>query len=380
MIQRKAFLGTARGIMAYESEENSSGRLIFRRIHHFMPDNCFGQVIVDVNAGLIFCGASPGVFPIEPGSAQQRRSERGVGPVMYRSGDAGQNWEPCDEGITVEGVRTITLDESTGYLYAAGDGPATLFRSKDKGENWEELTALKNDPTAKTWVWHPGPQLRGWAYNPSVYAVNGVVYANIEEGWTYRSDDGGDSWHHLRNGNYVDTHGIRARHDDPLRVWCTCARGCVNSTDGGETWEYVDHGDTTVREYCTGIGINPLDEDMVVYASCYSPSVSSALGASGRVHRTRDDGRTWQDLRGGLPYPLPGQVVLAEFDQHNGLYIGTDAGDLYFSPDAGDHWVNVDHRLPVRHFHKHILDAVSTASPSEATARFFSPAREPVTV
>src|SRR4029453_2633085 len=163
-----------------------------------------------------------------------------------------------------------------------------------------------------------------------------------------------------------------------MRVWCTCARGCVNSTDDCEAWEYVDHGDTTVHEYCTGLALNPLDENMVVYASCYSPAGSSALGASGRVHRTRDDGPSWGALGGGLPFPLPGQVVLAEFDQHNGLYIGTDAGDLYFSPDAGDQWVNVDHRLPVRPFHKHILDAVSMAEPSDATARFFGSVRQPV--
>jgi photosystem II stability/assembly factor-like uncharacterized protein len=163
-----------------------------------------------------------------------------------------------------------------------------------------------------------------------------------------------------------------------MRVWCTCARGCVNSVDGGETWDYVDHGDTTVREYCTGLAINPLDDNMVVYASSYSPSVSSAMGGAGRVHRTRDDGRTWEDLRGGLPFPMPGQVCIVEFDQHNGLYVGTDTGDLYFSPDTGEHWVNVDHRLPIRHFHKHILDAVSMSSPNDATARFFS--REPVAV
>ena len=378
MIQRKCFLGTARGIMAYEAEESPGGQICFTRVMHAMPDHFFGQAIVDIEAGLVFTGSAPGDWPIEPGTAHQGRSKPGYGPVLYRSGNAGNTWEPSDEGITVGGIRTIALDESTGDLYAAGDGPATVFRSRDKGENWEELTALKTDPSANTWVWHPGPQPRGWAYNPSISAANGVVYVNIEEGWTYRSDDGGDTWHHLRNGIYVDTHGIRARPSNPKRVWCTCARGCVNSSDGGETWDYIDHGDTTVREYCTGIAINPLDHNMVVYASSYSPSVSGYLGGGARIHRTRDDGQTWEDLRGGLPFPVPGQVCLVEFDQHNGVYVGTDAGDLYFSPDAGDRWTNVDHRLPIRHYHKNCLDAVSITSPNEPAAQFFS--RQPQTV
>jgi photosystem II stability/assembly factor-like uncharacterized protein len=345
-----------------------------------MPEIFFGQAIVDIEAGLIFAGSAPGDFPLEPGTSQQSRAKPGTGPVLYRSADGGESWEPSDEGITVEGIRTIALDEATGDLYAAGDGPATVFRSRDRGENWEELTSLKTHPTASTWVWHPGPRVRGWAYNPSIAAASGVVYVNIEEGWTYRSDDGGESWHHLRNGIYVDTHGIRAKPSDPKRVWCTCARCCVNSTDGGETWDYIDHGDTTVREYCTGIAINPLDDNMVVYASSYSPSVSGALGGAGRVHRTRDDGKTWEDLRGGLPFPMPGQVCLVEFDQHNGLYVGTDAGDLYFSPDAGDRWVNVDHRLPIRHYHKNVLDAVSINSPADPAARFFSHQTQPAAV
>jgi photosystem II stability/assembly factor-like uncharacterized protein len=378
MIQRKCFLGTARGIMAYEAEEDAAGRIRFKRVSHALPDTFFGQVIADLKAGLLFAGSSPGEFTLEPRMSTQSRGKPGTGPLLYRSSDGGQSWEPSDEGIVGDGIKTIALDESTGYLYAGGDGPATVFRSRDQGENWEELSSLRNHPSASTWVWHPGPRVRGWAYNPSITAAGGVVYVNIEEGWTYRSDDGGETWRHVRNGNYVDTHGVRARPSNPMRVWCTCARGCFSSTDGGEIWDYVDHGDTTVREYCTGIAINPSDDNMVVYASSYSPSVSGALGGAGRVHRTRDDGSTWEDLRGGLPFPMAGQVCLVEFDQHNGLYVGTDAGDVYFSPDAGDHWVDVDHRLPIRHYHKNVLDAISIATPTDPAARFFHNVPQPV--
>jgi hypothetical protein len=40
--------------------------------------------------------------------------------------------------------------------------------------------------------------------------------------------------------------------------------------------------------------------------------------------------------------------------------------------------VNVDHRLPIRHYHKNVLDAVSIASPMDRAARFFSTAPQPV--
>src|SRR5581483_6897965 len=116
MVQRKCFLGTARGIVAYEAEDEGGGQIRFRRVAHAMPDLFFSQSVVDVESGLIFTGATPGEFPLEPGTAQQRRAKPRYGPVLYRSSDGGGSWEPSDEGITAEGIRTIALDRSTGYL------------------------------------------------------------------------------------------------------------------------------------------------------------------------------------------------------------------------------------------------------------------------
>jgi hypothetical protein len=71
---------------------------------------------------------------------------------------------------------------------------------------------------------------------------------------------------------------------------------------------------------------------------------------------------------------MPGEVCIVVFDGHDGLYIGTDSGDLYFSPDAGERWVNVDHRLPIRHFHKNTLAALAVGTSSEPSGAFFKPA------
>src|SRR5687768_13698164 len=97
MIQRKCFLGTARGIMAYESEEGAGGQIRFNRVKHVMPEKFFGQVVLDLEAGLLFAGSSPGEFPLEPGMSSQGRAKGGVGSLLYRSQDAGDTWEPSDE-------------------------------------------------------------------------------------------------------------------------------------------------------------------------------------------------------------------------------------------------------------------------------------------
>ena len=375
MVKRKCYLGTAAGIVAFEGEDGPDGKSRFKRVLDAMPERFFGQVLADPQPpGVLYAGSTPGLHGVVPGSA----TIPGVDPttrdgaVLYRSADGGQTWEPTARGICVSGVRILAQDETSGTLYAAGNGPATLFRSRDRGETWEEVTSLKNHPTAQMWVWHPGQPRLGPTYNPSISVSHGVIYVNVEEGWPYRSDDGGETWHHLRNGIHIDAHVIRADPTNPDRVWSTSAYGLVRSTDRGETWEYVDHGDTTPREYTTGLAINPRDPNVVVYASSFQPGNADLYGGGARIHRTIDGGQTWHDLRNGLPFPMPGQVCIAEFDQHDGLYLGTDSGDLYFSPDAGERWVNVAHRLGIRHFHKNSLAALSVATPDDAESVFFT--------
>jgi photosystem II stability/assembly factor-like uncharacterized protein len=382
MVQRKFYLGTAAGIVAYEGSDEANGRVRFQRVLHALPERFFGQVLADAASGTLLAGAVRGLSGVLPGWAAIPRFDPAVrtGPVVYRSADAGATWEASDQGITIGGVRAFARDDASGAIYATGNGPPTLFRSQDAGRTWEELPALKQHPTAKTWLYHPGPPRHSPAYNPSIAWSCGVLYINVEEGWPYRSDDGGASWHPLRNGVFLDAHVIRPDPTNPSRVWLASAYGLVRSDNRGETWEYVDFGDIAPREYMTGLAINPRDPNVVVCASSNQPIGATLYGAGARVHRTTDGGATWHDLQNGLPFPMPGQVCLAEFDQHDGLYVGTDSGDLYFSPDAGERWSDVDHRLPIRHLQKNSLAALSVAAPDDPAAVFFAGRPEPVGV
>jgi hypothetical protein len=54
------------------------------------------------------------------------------------------------------------------------------------------------------------------------------------------------------------------------------------------------------------------------------------------VYRTRDFGRTWQNISSGLPQS-PVNVVWEDADNQNLLFLGTDAG-AFASIDGGDSW------------------------------------------
>jgi hypothetical protein len=69
------------------------------------------------------------------------------------------------------------------------------------------------------------------------------------------------------------------------------------------------------------------------------------------VWRTRDGGRTWQDLREGLPqenayFGVLRQAMATDRLEPAGVYFGTSGGELYASADEGDSWMPVASHLP----------------------------------
>ena len=66
------------------------------------------------------------------------------------------------------------------------------------------------------------------------------------------------------------------------------------------------------------------------------------------VWRTRDGGRTWTDLRNGLPQEHAYDVVYRHALHNRGdlLAFGSTTGNLYVSEDQGDHWQTVANNLP----------------------------------
>jgi photosystem II stability/assembly factor-like uncharacterized protein len=66
------------------------------------------------------------------------------------------------------------------------------------------------------------------------------------------------------------------------------------------------------------------------------------------VARTRDGGKSWEELRRGLPQDNAYDVIYrhALHNSGNCLAFGTTTGNLYLSEDAGDTWLTVANNLP----------------------------------
>ncbi len=64
--------------------------------------------------------------------------------TLYRSNDAGQTWEPANEGLS-EAVAALALDpRQPEHLYAL-TAPGTLYRSEDGATSWTALPSTETD-------------------------------------------------------------------------------------------------------------------------------------------------------------------------------------------------------------------------------------------
>ena len=85
--------------------------------------------------------------------------------------------------------------------------------------------------------------------------------------------------------------------------------------------------------------------------------------ADARIARSRDGGKTWEMLTGGLPEHIRANIEGMAMDVWNGgyaIFAGTTDGDVFYSEDGGEHWQTIIKGIgPVsksHHYHNLALD------------------------
>lgn len=135
---------------------------------------------------------------IATGGADARR-DNAPGKALYASRDGGDSWAPLAMNFNLTYSVPFTLDPKTpDTIYSAvASGPpgqrrrdpapyeCNAIRSRDGGQNWEPMKL--------------GPEVA--KDFPAVIVADaehpGRVYAGLQDGNVYLSDDQGDSWEHL---------------------------------------------------------------------------------------------------------------------------------------------------------------------------------------
>lgn len=258
-------------------------------------------------------------------------------------------------GGRVEAVEGIPGTNT--YFFGSVDGG--VWKSVDAGQNWEPLFDKE-----------PVQSIGALAIAPSdpntIYVGTGepCLRGDISYGdGVYKSTDGGKTWAHLGLDDAQHISAIMVDPRNPNFIMVAAVghafganeqRGIFRSADGGKTWQKVLYKDDK-----TGGGDIVFDptNPSIVYAALYQVVREAwgfeSGGPGSGIYKSTDEGLTWTQLQGnGLPSGILGKIGLSVGADGQRVYaqIEAEKGGLYVSNDAGEHWslVNDDDRFRQR--------------------------------
>jgi photosystem II stability/assembly factor-like uncharacterized protein len=302
----------------------------WRVSHRALAGKHLGSVMFEATRGGLFAGAHTG--------------------GLYFSADRGATWQARAAGITIDQVFSLAsvADRDAVTLYA-GTEPVSLFRSRDYGESWVELPAIRQVGGQDKWTF-PAPPHSAHTKNLTIDPRDPrLLYAAIEQGALLKSTDGGESWRepvdYWRPDDfwYRDIHRVVQVPTNPDELFMPTGMGLFHSRDAGESWEqltdrffrigYPDHLVVASRDgnllFMSGGGEDPSQWRKTKFAH-------------GTVMRSRDRGRSWSVVDHGLPNA--GKVnyeamSLAAWPDGFALFLGSTDGEIYYSEDGAESWV-----------------------------------------
>ncbi|MDD6284470.1 MAG: hypothetical protein PUB05_03800 [Firmicutes bacterium] len=217
---------------------------------------------------------------------------------VYRSTDGGVNWEPSTLGLNTDGGVCISADPKNSarvILIGSNDISTGVFLSTDHGETWNRQYATR---LSRAHDWRA--QI---AFDVTSEPLTGggcsVVY------WM----------RNLEKQEYIDRVGA----DKVGKI------GLFKSTDGGETWGYVEG----TEPYASGW----LQID--VYGSLY-------VAVGGKIYKSTDGGSEWtvifdQTDSGVIVNSL---CIIRTKGYENNVYAMTNKG-LFLSCDSGSNFTKI---------------------------------------
>ena len=303
------------------------------------------------------------------------RNDPVFGSEIHRSDDLGVTWENARQGPQVTSTDKVKLNklwqvtlgvkDEPDVVYAGAE-PATLFKSEDAGETWNEIAGVTSHPTRERWEAGLGGMcLHSIVQDP---ASADRMWVGISAAGVFRTDDEGKFWQPMNNGVRADfmpetfpevgqcPHKVVMHPAKPQTLYQQNHCGVFRSDNGGQEW--IDIIEGLPSRFGLPMAVHGQDPD-TVYVLPEDKVVGDQLGggmrfvtdAKFRLFRSRDAGRNWEPLTKGLPqkhaylHAMRDGMATDALD-HCGVYVGTSTGQLFFSRDDGDSWELLADYLP----------------------------------
>jgi len=263
-------------------------------------------------------------------------------------------FENFDREWTTEGpgnlgarINTVAYHPNNPNIILAGFSSGGVFKTTDGGTNWKPvfdkqlflaIGDIVFDPQEPNTVYvgTGDPNISGFPF--------------IGDG-LYKSTDAGESWTHLGLTQTRIISKIIVHPEDSNILYVACMglpfepnqdRGVYKTVDGGATWEQILFlgEETGVIDMLLDI-----NDSNTLYAAGWdrmrNSKISKTYGLGAKIHRSRDSGKTWQQLKHILPQDAQSRIGLATSqDALFSIYIDTlhNFQGMYRSYDKGDTW------------------------------------------
>jgi len=274
------------------------------------------------------------VWALSSHPASPESLHAGTDQGVFRWSEYSARWELLSD--VVNDVWALLHDPRDPSILYAGARPAGLYRSSNGGRQWTELAA---PGIAKFSDINKGPtRVTQLLFDPF---VSDRLWATVEIGGVYRSDDRGSNWRLLVDGLVSsDVHGIAVTRNKTgsSRVLATTNRGLHISDDNGEHWRFTPLD--SPWQYTRAVVTRPDNPSVVFLTNGNGPP-----GNEGRLLRSLDGGDSWETL--SLPGNLNSTVWCIATHESNPLLIFacTNLGQLFRSADGGDTWIRLPHEF-----------------------------------
>jgi len=174
------------------------------------------------------------------------------------------------------------------------------------------------------------------------------LYAATSKRGMLRSEDGGESWREINNGIiYKETWSL-VQHQKVGDLYVgTGPSSVLKSTDRGDTWIDCEQL-RTLPETKEWTFPNPPHVSHVkgLAISADEPAVIFGAVEEGWLIRSRDGGKTWQNIKEGTEFDSHSIAIMPD---NPSVVISTSGTGVYRSSDGGDHFVESSKGLDRRY-------------------------------
>lgn len=275
---------------------------------------------------------------------------------LFHSHNGGKTWEivPAMHGKSIRAM-SVAASDSRVLTVGALDG---VYRSKDAGKNWEKISSanseIKNiesiavdpkDPSvvyAGTWhlAWKTANGGANWQHinkgmidDSDVFSIivdssnSSVVFASACSG-IYKSQTAGEQFQKIQGIPFSArrTRVLKQDPSNPAVVYAGTTEGLWKTADSGKTWKRVTNPEVVVND----VMVDPRNSQRVLLATDRAGVLASSNGAESFT--ASNHGYTHRYVT----------TILADKKDPETIYVGVvndrELGGVFASHDGGQHW------------------------------------------